>query len=89
MEFDYALPYDVTVVSSLDLNVDPSEELLYWIYNFKTDKYDEIFVDSEFFDDFSMEAYAPLGSLRIKLEKVEKGTYYSVQIPEISLTGRE
>ena len=88
-EFDYTLPYDVSVVSSLDLNSEPSEELLYWIYNWQTDSYEEIFVDTKSFDDFAMDVYAPLGSVRIRLEKVEKGTYSSVQIPEICLTGRE
>ncbi len=99
-EFEYNLPQDISVVESLELNRSQltsssypqptsTEELQYWIYNWQTDSYDEIFKDTVSFENFDTEVYSPQGKMLIRLEKTVKGTYSSVELPEICLIGRE
>ena len=67
-----------------------SEEMIYYLYNWESNTYDEVFSNGEKqLQQSQLEPYIQNNCLRIKLEKVVKDTYSSAAFPVISLTGRE
>lgn len=90
VKFECYIPSEMGTVTHLKL-VDPgTEELLYYLYNWESDTYDEVWLNGD--NDLNtsqMEPYIRNGCLRICVERVVKDTYSWTALPVISITGRE
>lgn len=90
IKFECYIPSEIKEITNMELVAPGSEEMIYYLYNWESNTYDEVFSNGEKqLEQSQLEPYIQNNCLRIKLEKAVKDTYSSAAFPVISITGRE